>query len=72
MKLNLVIQQFSVSKFQFIYQVLLDNATFTYFTLVLRMINSLIGPPGTGKTKTVFALIVLTYCVSNFIARSAI
>lgn len=68
----MVVQPLKSSQAQFICQVLLDTATFNDYTLLCRILTVLIGPPGTAKMKTILALIAVTYCMSNYVARSAI
>ena len=67
-----LVQPLNASQFVFICQVLLNNPNFNRYMPMRRRSTALVGPPGTGKTKTIMSLIAATYCCVDDGGQSAI
>lgn len=66
------VQPPDASLVKLICQVLLDKSTFADDALICRRMTALSSPSGTGKKKTMLALIVATHCLLNDVTRSTI
>ena len=69
---DLLVEPLIANQFVFICQVLLQNPTFNHYLPLRQRSTALIGPPGTGKTKTIMSLIAATYCSVQDGGQSAI